>query len=153
MTPLLELADVCIANESQAEEVFSVSPLLPEGRERSEQTAKILFERFHFKMLAFTERRTINANRNKIFGLLYDGKDFAHSHEYTMDMVDRVGGGDAFAAGIIYACSQNFSLSDTISYAVAASALKHSVEGDFNLVSVNEVLRLMRDGEDGKVQR
>ena len=153
MAPFLELTDVCIANESQAEEVFSIGSELPEGAERSQETAEKLFKKFHFKVLAFTERRTINANRNKIFGLIYDGKEFVHSREYTMDMIDRVGGGDAFAAGMIYALSQKYPLSDAIGFAVAASALKHSIEGDFNLVTVDEVQRLVRGGENGRVQR
>ncbi len=153
MTPLLEMADVCIANESQTEEVFSIDSGLPEGAERSRETAEKFFKKFNFKVLAFTERRTINANRNKIFGLIYDGKEFAHSREYTMDMVDRVGGGDAFAAGMIYALSQKYTLPDSIGFAVAASVLKHSVEGDFNIVSVDEIQRLMRNGENGRVQR
>lgn len=153
MAPLLEMSDVCIANESQAEEVFSIESDLPESSERSRETAEKLLKKFNFKVLAFTERRTINANRNKIFGLIYDGKEFAHSREYTMDMVDRVGGGDAFAAGMIYALSQKYTLSDSIGFAVAASVLKHSVEGDFNIVSVDEIQRLMRNGENGRVQR
>lgn len=153
MTPLLEYTDVFIANESQAEEVFSAFSDRPEGAERSRETAEKLFKKFNFKVLAFTERRTINANRNNIFGLLYDGKEFAFSREYEMDMVDRVGGGDAFAAGLIYALLQRQSASDAIGFAVAASALKHSVEGDFNLVSADEVRRLMNGGENARVQR
>ena len=153
MAPLLELTDVCIANESQAEEVFSIGSELPECAERSRETAQKLLDRFKFKVVAFTERRTINANRNKIFGLIFNGKEFAHSREYTMDMVDRVGGGDAFAAGMIYALSQKYTPSDCINFAVAASALKHSVEGDFNIVSAEEVRRLMKGGENGRVQR
>lgn len=153
MTPLLELTDICIANETQAEEVFRIGSDLPESQARSQEVAEKLFRKFNFKILSFTERRTINANRNKIFGLIYDGKSFVHSCEYTMDMVDRVGGGDAFAAGIIYASIKKLSLSETVNFAVAASALKHSVEGDFNLVSLDEVFSLMRSGENGRVKR
>ena len=86
-------------------------------------------------------------------GMLYDGTECHVSKEYHLHIVDRVGGGDSFAGGLIYALLSGKSAQDTIEFAVAASALKHSVEGDFNRVTCNEVEKLASGDGSGRVQR
>jgi 2-dehydro-3-deoxygluconokinase len=85
--------------------------------------------------------------------MLYDGKDYYFSKKYKMHIVDRVGGGDSFGGGLIYACLNDYAPQDTIEFAVAASCLKHSIEGDFNQVSVSEVQKLAGGDASGRVQR
>ena len=149
MERLLPYADVCITNESQAAELFGVSS----AGENGEELIAVLSGRFGFKMTALTYRRTRNANRNTIWAALSDGHSVAVSRKYEMDMVDRIGGGDAFAAGLIYACLHGFGLQKSVDFAEAASCLKHSVEGDQNLVSAEEVEQIANGGAKGRVQR
>ena len=85
--------------------------------------------------------------------MLYNGSDYYFSKQYRMHIVDRVGGGDSFGGGLIYALLNNYSAQDTIEFAVAASCLKHSVEGDYNCVSVTEVQNLAGGDGSGRVQR
>ena len=85
--------------------------------------------------------------------MLYDGKDYCFSKSYDMHIVDRVGGGDSFGAGLIYATLSGYSSQDALEFAVAASCLKHSIEGDFNMVSVKEVASLAGGNASGRVQR
>ena len=85
--------------------------------------------------------------------MLYDGSDYYFSKQYLMHIVDRVGGGDSFGGGLIYSCLQDMAPQDIIEFAVAASCLKHSIEGDFNQVSVDEVMKLAGGDASGRVQR
>ena len=85
--------------------------------------------------------------------MLYDGKEFYFSKKYSVHIVDRVGGGDSFGAGLIYAQLNGFTPQDSIEFAVAASCLKHTIEGDYNLMSVAEVKSLAGGDGSGRVQR
>ena len=85
--------------------------------------------------------------------MLYDGNEFYQANEYDIHIVDRVGGGDSFVAGLIYGFLNNMSNEDSLEFATAASCLKHSIEGDFNLVSVDEVKSLALGNASGRVQR
>ena len=85
--------------------------------------------------------------------MLYDGKEYYQSKNYLIHIVDRVGGGDSFGAGLIYSLINNFEPQDAIEFAVAASCLKHTIEGDYNMVSVDEVLKLAKGDGSGRVQR
>ena len=85
--------------------------------------------------------------------MLYDGNDYYFSKQYRMHIVDRVGGGDSFGGGLIYSMLSGFEPQQIIEYAVAASCLKHSIEGDFNQVTADEVLRLAGGDGSGRVQR
>ena len=85
--------------------------------------------------------------------MLYDGNDYYFSKKYNVHIVDRVGGGDSFGAGLIYSLMQNESPADAIEFAVAASCLKHSIEGDYNFVTVEEVKKLAKGDASGRVQR
>lgn len=137
---ILSYVDVCVVNENQASELFRIDSL------EDEAIAEALIEKFHLKLVALTYRRTINADRNIIWASLYDGEKFVSSAKYEIDMVDRVGGGDAFAAGLIYALMHGYDLQKSVSFASAASCLEHSVAGDMCLVTFDEI-EALRVGE------
>jgi len=115
--------------------------------------AKQLMDRFGFKKVAITLRESYSANDNGWRAMLYDGKEYYFSKSYNVHIVDRIGGGDSFGAGLIYSFMNGASSKDALEFAVAASCLKHSIEGDFNLVSVAEVSKLAGGDASGRVQR
>ena len=159
MAELCRYVDVCIANEEDAKDVFGIEAVNTDiyrgklDREGYKSVAHQLKEQFGFKKVAITFRTSISASDNDWGGMLYDGQDFYFSKEYKLHIVDRVGGGDSFGAGLIYALLDGKSMQETIEFAVAASALKHSIEGDFNRVSVAEVEKLAGGDGSGRVQR
>ncbi|MBE5936908.1 MAG: sugar kinase [Lachnospiraceae bacterium] len=159
MGKLCEYVDVCISNEEDANDVFGIKASdtdVTSGEvnyEGYKEVARKLAERFGFKKVAITLRTSISANDNKWAAMLYDGNDYYFSKTYLMHIVDRVGGGDSFGGGLIYACMENYGPQETIEFAVAASCLKHSIEGDFNMVSVDEVKKLAGGDSSGRVQR
>ena len=115
--------------------------------------AKQLADKFGFEKVAITLRSSISANDNDWAGMLYDGEDYYFSKTYHLHIVDRVGGGDSFGGGLIYSILSGKSSKEIIEFAVAASALKHTIEGDFNRVSVAEVEKLAGGDGSGRVQR
>ena len=115
--------------------------------------AKQLRDRFGFEMVAITLRTSLSASDNDWAAMLYDGTQAYFSKEYHLHIVDRVGGGDSFGAGLIYSLLNGKAMQDVIEFAVAASALKHSIEGDFNRVTVAEVEKLAGGDASGRVQR
>ena len=158
MTNLMKYVDVCIGNEDDANDVFGITP---ENNDTSAgklnkagyvSVAKQLKDKFGFKYVAITLRTSISASENNWAAMLYDGESYL-SKEYNMKIVDRVGGGDSFAGGLIYALTNGYKEQDAIEFAVAASCLKHSIEGDYNLVSVDEVKKLAGGDGSGRVQR
>lgn len=149
---LMPMVDVCITNESQAEDVFRIKLSVDDNRERIELLAKELYLRYNLKKIAFTFRKTIHAENNSISAMLYDGERFAYSKEYNIEMVDRIGGGDAFAAGLIYAIRRGYNTEKAVQFATAACCLKHTIEGDANIVTVDEVESVLI-GNTGRVQR
>lgn len=159
MGELCKYVDVCIANEEDASDVFGIKAANTDvtsgkvNHEGYKDVAKQLAERFGFSKVAITLRGSISANDNNWAAMLYDGSDFYFSKSYLMHIVDRVGGGDSFGGGLIYACLNDFAPQQTIEFAVAASCLKHSIEGDFNQVSVDEVMKLAGGDGSGRVQR
>ena len=159
MGQLCKYMDVCIANEEDASDVFGIKAANTDvtsgkvNHEGYKDVAKQLAERFGFSKVAITLRGSISANDNNWAAMLYDGSDFYFSKSYLMHIVDRVGGGDSFGGGLIYACLNDFAPQQTIEFAVAASCLKHSIEGDFNQVSVDEVMKLAGGDGSGRVQR
>lgn len=159
MSKLCEYVDVCIANEEDASDVFGIKSAetdITSGKlnhEGYKDVAKQLADRFGFSKVAITLRESISANDNNWSALLYDGKDYCFSKKYAMHIVDRVGGGDSFGGGLIAASLLGYDSQATIEFAVAASCLKHSVEGDFNMVSIDEVLKLAQGDGSGRVQR
>lgn len=159
MGELCKYVDVCIANEEDAHDVFGISAADTDvtsgtiSHEGYKDVAKQLVDRFGFKKVAITLRESISANDNRWAAMLYDGGEFFFSKKYLMHIVDRVGGGDSFGGGLIYASLSGYSAQDTIEFAVAASCLKHAIEGDFNQVSVDEVKTLAGGDASGRVQR
>ena len=115
--------------------------------------AKKLTERFGFKGVAVTLRESKNANDNDWSGMLYTDGQAYFSKKYSVHIVDRVGGGDSFGGGLIYSLLSGKDSQSAIEFAVAASCLKHSIEGDYNMVSVDEVNKLAGGDGSGRVQR
>ncbi len=159
MGELMQYVDVCIANEEDAADVFGIKAENTDvsgGRLDHAgyvSVARQLTERFGFKKVAITLRTSISASDNDWAGMLYaDGQ--AHvSKSYSIHIVDRVGGGDSFSAGLIYSLMRGNKDAEALEFAVAASCLKHTIEGDYNLVSVSEVEKLMGGDGSGRVQR
>ena len=159
MTELCQYVDVCISNEEDAKDVFGIEAENTDiyggklNHEGYKSVAKQLADKFHFEKVAITLRTSISASDNDWAGMLYDGKDYCFSKSYHLHIVDRVGGGDSFGGGLIYALLSGKSTQDAVEFAVAASALKHSVEGDYNRVTVSEVEKLAGGDGSGRVQR
>lgn len=159
MGKLMEYVDVCIANEEDAEKVFGIHAEQTDvtggtlNHEGYKEVAKKLVERFGFKHVAITLRGSISASDNNWAAMLYDGDKYYFSKNYLVHIVDRVGGGDSFGGGLIYSLMNNKAPQDAIEFAVAASCLKHAIEGDYNRVSVSEVMSLAGGDGSGRVQR
>ena len=159
MTRLAEYVDMCIANEEDAKDVFGIkAPATDiEGGKLSHEgykaVARRLAENFGFETVAITLRTSLSASDNHWAAMLYDGKEFYFSKSYPIHIVDRVGGGDSFGAGLIYSLLNKMGKQDALEFAVAASCLKHTVEGDFNMVTVEEVQKLAQGDGSGRVQR
>lgn len=159
MTELCQYVDVCIANEEDASDVFGIAAEntdLTSGKVNHEgyiSVAQQLAQKFQFKKVAITLRESISANDNGWSAMLYeDGKSY-FSKKYMVHIVDRVGGGDSFGAGLIYSQVMGYGPQESIEFAAAASCLKHTIEGDFNMVSVDEVKKLAEGDGSGRVQR
>lgn len=159
MGKLMPYVDLCIANEEDTSDVFGIKAPDTDiesgklSREGYVSVAKQLCERFGCKKTAITLRGSISATINNWAGMLYDGKDAYFSKEYTIHIVDRVGGGDSFGGALIHSELKGFEPGEAIEFAVAASCLKHTIEHDFNLVTEAEVLALAKGSGSGRVQR
>ena len=159
MTGLMKYVDVCIANEEDASDVFGIKADNTDitggklSHEGYKSVAEKLVAQFGFKYVAITLRGSISANDNNWAGMLYDGKNCYFSKNYLIHIVDRVGGGDSFGGGLIYAMLNKYDPQTVIEFAVAASCLKHSISGDYNMVSVDEVKKLAGGDGSGRVQR
>ena len=161
MTNLCQYVDVCISNEEDAKDVFGIEAEDTDiyggklNHEGYKSVAKQLADKFGFEKVAITLRSSISASDNDWAGMLYDSAtgEANLSKSYTLHIVDRVGGGDSFGAGLIYSLLTGKDDKAAIEFAVAASALKHSIEGDFNRVSVSEVEKLAGGDGSGRVQR
>lgn len=159
MIPLMEYVDVCIANEEDVEKTLGLSPAgtdVTAGKLNVQgyaQLGQTLIRWFGFRKVAFTLRESISASVNGWSAMLCDGVGTFLSRKYTIQIVDRVGGGDSFASGLIYALLNDFDNQMAIEYAAAASCLKHTIEFDFNLSTVEEVMALLQGDSSGRVQR
>ena len=159
MTELCKYVDVCISNEEDAKDVFGIESENTDiyggklNKDGYKSVAKQLADKFGFEKVAITLRTSISASDNDWAGMLYDGENYCFSKEYHLHIVDRVGGGDSFGGGLIYALLNGKDTQSAIEFAVAASALKHSIEGDFNRVSVSEIEKLAGGDGSGRVQR
>lgn len=159
MSRLLPHVDVCIANEEDAEKVLGIKPEntdVEQGELNYEgyvEVARRIQAGYGCEAVAITLRKSMSADDNDWSGMLYAGERAYYSKNYHMHIVDRVGGGDAFGGGLIYALANRYEPQKAIEFAVAASCLKHAVEYDFNQVTVPEVTALMEGGGSGRVQR
>ena len=159
MTVLCKYVDVCISNEEDAKDVFGIEAENTDiyggkiNHEGYKSVAKQLADKFGFEKVAITLRSSLSASDNDWAGMLYDGENYCFSKSYHLHIIDRVGGGDSFGGGLIYALLAEKSTQDAIEFAVAASALKHSIEGDYNRVSISEVEKLAGGDGSGRVQR
>ena len=159
MGELCKYVDYCIANEEDAKDVFGIEADNTDiysgkiDREGYISVAKKLTEKFNFKGVAITLRESLSANDNNWSAMLYTDGNAVFSKKYAMHIVDRVGGGDSFGGGLIYSLVNGYTPQDAIEFAVAASCLKHSIEGDYNMVSVAEVKTLAGGDASGRVQR
>ena len=159
MAKLVPYVDVLIANEADAADVFGIRAKGTDvdagklDKAGYVSVAEQLVRRFGCKQVAITLRTSISAFDNKWAGMLYAGGKAYFSPEYAVHIVDRVGGGDSFGGGLVYALSQGKKPQAAIDFAVAASCLKHSIEQDFNMMSVQEVESLAAGNASGRVQR
>ena len=161
MGELVPYVDVLIANEEDSADVFGIhadKTDINSGKldvEGYKSVARQLVERFGCEKVAITLRESLSASDNNWSGMLYDGKsgEISISKKYSIRIVDRVGGGDSFGSGLIYALLAGYDNQGAVEYAAAASALKHTIEGDFNMVTVAEVKSLMGGNASGRVQR
>lgn len=159
MGELCRCVDYCIANEEDAKDVFGIEAENTDivggrlNREGYVSVARKLTERFGFQGVAITLRESRSANDNDWSGMLYTGGKAYFSKKYSMHIVDRVGGGDSFGGGLIFALKRGYDAQRAIEFAAAASCLKHSVEGDYNMASLTEVEALAGGNASGRVQR
>ena len=160
MSNLMQYVDVCIGNEEDAEKVLGFKPgntdVTSGELELSgyQDIFKQMVEKFNFKYVVSSLRESHSASDNGWSACIYDGKEFYHSRKYQIHpIVDRVGGGDSFAGGLICGLCDGKDMKEALEFAVAASALKHTIPGDFNLVSRKDVETLAGGDASGRVQR
>jgi len=159
MAGFMPYVHLLIANEEDAADVFDIHAegsditdgQLSEAGYRT--VARQLVDRYGLRQVAFTLRESRSASDNGWSGLLYDGTDFYRSAHYDIHLVDRVGGGDSFGAGLIHSLLKKSGKQEALEFAVAASALKQTVEGDFNMVGEKDVTLLAGGNASGRVQR
>ena len=161
MTEIMKYVDVCIGNEEDAEIVFGIKAgatdvtkgqLDTDGYKKSLQTVA---ETFGCKIVAYSQRKSYSASDNGWSGIIYDDekKQVYTSAQYDIRITDRIGGGDAFASGLIYALHNNISPANAIETAAAAGCLDQTLEGDFCLFGINDVLDLAGGHSSGRVKR
>lgn len=159
LTGLMPFVDILIGNEEDPLKVFGIEPVgtdVDKGKldvKGYESLTKTLVDRFGFHKVAITLRESISASENVWSACLFNGKEFILGPKYHVPIVDRVGTGDAFAAGLIYSLLQGKKDREALTFGIAAACLKHSVLGDFNIVSVEDVERLAAGRTTGRVQR
>lgn len=159
MRPLMQYVDVCIGNEEDAELCLGFKPDADvEGGKTDAEGYKGIFramaDQFGFKYVVSTLRESFSASHNGWKAMIYDGKEFYESKRYDiLPIVDRVGGGDSFSGGLIHGLLTKATQGEALEFAVAASALKHTIDGDFNMVSASEVEALAGGDSSGRVQR
>lgn len=159
MSDIIRYVDVCIANEEDIEKVFSIKAENTDvnkgllNYDSYVDVAKQIHELYGCKIIACTFRTSLSASDNKWASMLYYNNKSYQSKEYHIHLVDRVGGGDSFVAGLIYGLLTDKSIQDTLEFATAASCLKQTINGDYNLVAIDEVENLAEGNSSGRVQR
>lgn len=161
MSKLLPYVDVCVANEEDSEKVLGIKARNTDvesgelNHEGYTYVAKEICETYGCKYVAITLRKSYSASDNGWGAMIYDSiqDESYYSREYNIHIIDRVGGGDSFTAGLIYGLINKMTVKDSVEFATAASCLKHSIEGDFNRVGVAEVMNLVTGRGNGRVER
>lgn len=161
MTELCRYVDVCISNEEDAKDVFGIEAENTDicageiNHEGYRSVARQLADKFGFKMVAITLRESHSAFDNGWSAMLYNVEkdEYCFSKPYQLHIIDRVGGGDSFGGGLIYSLLTGKDTQSAVEFAVAASALKHSIEGDYNMVTLSEVEKLAGGDGSGRIQR
>jgi 2-dehydro-3-deoxygluconokinase len=159
MRPLMQYVDVCIGNEEDAELCLGFKPdaNVDSGETNAEGYKgifKAMAKEFGFKYVVSTLRESFSASHNGWKAMIYNGKEFYESKRYDISpIVDRVGGGDSFSGGLIHGLLTKATQGEALEFAVAASALKHTINGDFNMVTAAEVEALAGGNANGRVQR
>lgn len=161
MMQLMPYVDVCIGNEEDAEKALGIKTMNNDvekgclNKAGYIDVAKTISERYGCEYVAFTLRESYSASINGWSAMLYEAnkRNAVFSRKYDIQIVDRVGGGDSFSAGIIYGMLFGWTSQEIIEFATASSCLKHTIEGDYNRVSVEEVRKLMHSGGSGRVDR
>ena len=159
MRPLMQYVDICIGNEEDAEKCLGYRPNADVENGKVDAAGyrgifRKMQKEFGFKYVIGTLRESFTASNNGWRAMIYNGDSFYVSHRYEIHpIVDRVGGGDAFSAGVIHGLASGMPQEKALEFAVAASALKHTIPGDFNVVSLCEVEALMNGNGNGRVER
>jgi len=155
----MQYVDVCIGNEEDAHLTLGFKPGQTDVTSGELELAgykdifKQMIDKFGFKYVISSLRESHSASDNGWSACAFDGNEFYPSRKYEIRIVDRVGGGDSFASGVIYGLLEGKNFKDALEFGVAASALKHTIHGDFNLVTVEEVETLLKGDASGRVQR
>jgi len=158
MTDLVEGLDICMVNEGACKDVFGISAPDAAANDRQSAEASLyvaeeMRKRFGIREIGVTIRRSYSASDNEWSAMLYDGEPH-FSRTYRMQpIIERIGGGDAFDAGLIYGELNGWDKQDCVEFAAAAAALKHTVEGDFSVTTLDEVKALMAGEGSGMIQR
>ena len=161
MTKLCQYVDVCISNEEDAKDVFGIEAEATDiyagelNHEGYKSVAKQLSDKFAFELVAITLRESRSASDNGWSAMLYNVSEdkYCFSKKYDLHIIDRVGGGDSFGGGLIYSLLSGKDTQSAVEFAVAASALKHTIEGDYNMVTKAEVEKLAGGDGSGRIQR
>jgi len=159
MTKLCQYVDVCIGNEEDADTTLGFKAKgtdVTKGElnlDGFKDAFKQMKEKFGFKYIASSLRESHSASDNGWSALVYNGTEFYHTKKYEVRIIDRVGSGDSFASGFIYGLVTGMTMADAAEFGVAASALKHTIPGDLNHATLNEVMDLIKGDGSGRVQR
>jgi 2-dehydro-3-deoxygluconokinase len=158
MTELAEFVDICLGVEplqllGENGKDLKDAYQKPLSVENYQEIMTMLHERYHFKHIAMTFRENLSVNRNRLNAMLSDGNEFYVSPKVEVEFVDRVGGGDSFSAGMVYALIQNYQPQDAINFATACFALKHTIEGDANLLHHSDIEQFVKQKESLTISR
>ena len=156
LSKLMDRVDVFVGGVEDPEKLFGVTPLPgkeADEKRRAEHAALRLQERFGFSWVALTLRAGSSSSQNRYAGMVRCSEGSFYSREYEIQIVDRIGAGDAFTAGIVFQILSGADPSRVVEFAAAAACFKHTVPGDFNHASVQEIEALLDGGQSGRVQR
>ena len=159
MSGLMPFVDLCIGNEEDTETVFGIKSSKTDvnkgilDQSGYVEIANKMINKFGFKYVATSLRESYSASNNGWSAMFYDGNKAFFSRKYNIDIVDRVGAGDSFAGALIYSLLTKNDYQESVEFAAAASCLKHTIPGDFNLVSLQEIEKLVQGDQSGRVSR